>query len=206
MRKRKQYQFRQRGFTLIEAIIVLAVAGILMMIGVPALGDYMKNSRLTANTNKLVGALNFARNEAITLDREVSISALSPKGTDNEWGVGWEVWVDGHPNCIPRQQPDTAKQDCEVSRIFEIADPNTAANKMPIAINGPDDLAVISMANVSDVMLNKTISYRSDGSLAISAAEINFFVCDSRRGEKGRQVRLLRTGRIVLQNREYQCE
>ena len=45
----------QRGFTLIELMIVVAVIGILAGIGLPAYGDYVLRSKLTESMTQLAG-------------------------------------------------------------------------------------------------------------------------------------------------------
>ena len=52
---------KQNGFTLVELMIGLAIAAIVLSIGVPSFGDLMRNNRMTTQVNELVGALNLAR-------------------------------------------------------------------------------------------------------------------------------------------------
>ena len=49
------------GFTLIEMMIVLAIAGIVLGVGLPKLSVFFQGSRMISNTNELVGALQIAR-------------------------------------------------------------------------------------------------------------------------------------------------
>ncbi len=53
------------GFTLLELMVVVVIAGILLAIGVPAMGNFIRNSRMTAAANDLMGTLHYARSEAI---------------------------------------------------------------------------------------------------------------------------------------------
>jgi type IV fimbrial biogenesis protein FimT len=54
-----------RGFTLIELMVTLAVAGVLMMIAIPSFKKITLSNRLTTAANDLVDSLNTARMEAI---------------------------------------------------------------------------------------------------------------------------------------------
>ena len=53
------------GFTLLELLAVIAVAGVLVTIGVPSMQDFIKNNRLIAVHNELVSAVQVARSAAI---------------------------------------------------------------------------------------------------------------------------------------------
>lgn len=82
-----------KGFTLIEALAVLLIAGILIAFGVPRFEIVIKNNRLATTTNEIMGALNFARTEAIRRGATVHIGPYP--ANDN---VGWIVWIDGGDN------------------------------------------------------------------------------------------------------------
>ncbi len=65
---------KNSGMTLLELLIAIAIIGILATIGVPAFNSTIANSRLTSSTNLLVGLINYARSEAITLGAQVTVS------------------------------------------------------------------------------------------------------------------------------------
>ena len=70
----------QRGFTLVETMVVLALALILLTAGVPSFNQIIKNNRLVAQANALSGLMASARSEAIT-ERAVVTVGGSGNGT-----------------------------------------------------------------------------------------------------------------------------
>jgi len=90
----------QKGFTLIELFVALAVAAILLGIGIPSFSGAIKNSQISSDTNEITRALFLARSEAVKSNELVTVC---PKqtigslqcGTDaNDWKFGWLVFVD----------------------------------------------------------------------------------------------------------------
>ncbi|MDO9241099.1 MAG: prepilin-type N-terminal cleavage/methylation domain-containing protein, partial [Methylicorpusculum sp.] len=53
------------GFTLLELMLVIGIAGVILTMGIPSFMDSVKSNRLTTRTNELVTAFNFARSESI---------------------------------------------------------------------------------------------------------------------------------------------
>lgn len=91
-------QNKQPGFTLIELIITLAIAGILMSIAIPNFQTFILNNRMSAQANDFMAAIGLARSEAIKRATRVSIckSANSTScATSGSWAQGWIVFTDG---------------------------------------------------------------------------------------------------------------
>lgn len=85
---------RKKGFTLIELMVTIAVAAILMMVGVPSFVAFHRNSQLTSAANSFIAALNAARGEAMKRGRQ---AVVVPRA-DNDWATGWTVFVDTDNN------------------------------------------------------------------------------------------------------------
>lgn len=91
----------QRGFTLLELMLTLAIAAIVLVVGVPGMREFLWQSSLTTNINALASSLNTARSEAVARGRTVSIcrsanpTAATPSCTTaaGAWATGWVVFV-----------------------------------------------------------------------------------------------------------------
>jgi type IV fimbrial biogenesis protein FimT len=64
---------RESAFTLVELLAVMAVAAVLLTIGVPSLRVLIQNSRLVTEVNGIVAHINLARSEAIKRRATVSL-------------------------------------------------------------------------------------------------------------------------------------
>lgn len=87
----------QAGFTLIELMVVIAVAAVLLAIAVPSFRSLTQINRAAGEVNALSNDLQFARAEAIKEGLPVSI-CVSTNGTScassNTWQSGWIVFSD----------------------------------------------------------------------------------------------------------------
>lgn len=83
------------GFTLIELMVVLTLAGILSGIAIPNFIQGIRSNRLTTAANNLVTALNLARSEAVKRSIQVVVRTT---GAATIWETGWTVFVDTNGN------------------------------------------------------------------------------------------------------------
>ena len=65
---------RADGFTLVELLITLVIAGLLLALAVPSFRNMMLSNRLNTSANAVVNALSLARSEAIKRNQEVNFS------------------------------------------------------------------------------------------------------------------------------------
>ncbi len=88
---------RAAGFTLIEVMIVVAILAIFAGIAAPNFRELITQNRMTSQANDLLAALQFARSEAITRGRRVSIcpSNSGTACTNSAWQGGWIVFAEG---------------------------------------------------------------------------------------------------------------
>lgn len=97
---------RAVGFTLMELLIVVALAAIILALGAPQFGEFQRNNRLTSASNDLLAALQLARTEAIKRQRPVALCAVAdpradaPSCTGGDF-QGWIVFEDPDGDCQP---------------------------------------------------------------------------------------------------------
>lgn len=159
----------QSAFSLLELLVVLAIVGILLMFGVPAFQDMVRNNRITTATNMVVAQLNYARSEAIRLNWAVNLESLS---TDTDvWTQGWLIYRDAD-----------SKSAGGTAYI-------AASDQLLRQRDAFDGELVIRSSGVSDSI----VPFAPNGTLA-QPAPVNFTVCDGRGAAYGRRVILERTG------------
>jgi len=90
-------QKHESAFTLIELMIAIAVAAVVLTIGVPGFGRVIERNQLSTNINGLVSTLHFARSEAIRRNKNITICHSNDGATCS--GVGYEDgWIIFHDN------------------------------------------------------------------------------------------------------------
>lgn len=74
----------QRGFTLVELMVTLAVLVILLAVAVPSFRSITLGNRLTTNANELVGAIQTARMEAIKRNARTQFCSNSAASNNSD--------------------------------------------------------------------------------------------------------------------------
>jgi len=77
----------QRGFTIIELMVGVVVAGGLLAIAVPTFNDFQARNALRSTSADFIAAVNTARIQAINLRTSVVLKPIS----GNDWGAGWMI-------------------------------------------------------------------------------------------------------------------
>lgn len=96
---------RGNGFTLLELMIVLAVAALVLAAGAPSFKDFRRNSLLSGVANDFLASLQLGRTEAIKRQSRVSIcptadpTAETPACSSDPSFQAWLVFADADANC-----------------------------------------------------------------------------------------------------------
>ncbi|NZA26299.1 GspH/FimT family pseudopilin [Luteimonas sp. SJ-92] len=93
---------RQRGFTLVELMVTVAIVAILLAVGLPSFQGSMRSNRVATATNELVAALSLARSEALRSPGGAFV-CTTEDGVDcgGGWADGWMVVLDYDGNELP---------------------------------------------------------------------------------------------------------
>lgn len=83
----------QRGVTLMETMIVLALVAVLLALGLPGFRDFVSRSRLDSAAQDLMTSLQYARSEATRRGGQVTLRLDGTAGS-KDWGSGWTMFVD----------------------------------------------------------------------------------------------------------------
>jgi type IV fimbrial biogenesis protein FimT len=79
-----------RGFTLVEVLVVVALAAILCSIAVPSLASFQRSTDVRSAASGFFTALQVARAEAM----KRSLSTYVVPATPGDWAGGWIVFAD----------------------------------------------------------------------------------------------------------------
>ena len=97
----------QSGFTLYELMVTLTIAGIVLMVGIPSMGEFRQNSRMVSTANDLHSSFYLARSEAARAKTFITICASADSMNDpptcnvtDEFEDGWIVFVDDNLNGV----------------------------------------------------------------------------------------------------------
>ncbi len=132
------------GFSIIELMVVLTVAGVILAIGVPSFNGQIKNSRLTSSVNDLVGAMHLSRSEA------------SKRGTP--------VVMCASNNALNQGAESCTNHDWNEGRgIFDDNDGDGALNGNVDAIIQTQSKQSSGLGIIADEEIARTITYMPDG-------------------------------------------
>ena len=168
---RQQRMTGQRGGTLIEVMMVLAILGVIAGFSMPYLQDTMKNWRITSQTNELLADFTAARGQAAAKSMTVTVCASSNGSTcTGSWSQGRIVFTDSNA-------------DAAISSGDELL------RYSPTITTG----TTLAAANLST---SGRVQFRPTGMASgVTGAGATFKFCDDRAGAFGRLVTIAPTGR-----------
>lgn len=93
---------RLTGFTLIELMVTLAVAIILLAVGIPLYDSIVNSNKAVTGVNDMITALQLARSEATARSVPVGVCARTANAQTcgNSWNNGWLLYADNNRNGV----------------------------------------------------------------------------------------------------------
>jgi type IV fimbrial biogenesis protein FimT len=158
-----QSKKRQAGVTMVELMIVVAVAAILAVISAPSFTELINTTRQASTMSQLTSDLNRARSEAIKRNSRVLVCVRA--GTDaapvcgavTNWQNGWVVCSD----------KDTVLDDGIPDGVCDAA---TAANPNPIAVHQALNANLTLTALAASVYFNPSGTQGAGGATTLTLA------------------------------------
>lgn len=167
----------QTGFTIIELMIVVALAAVLLTIGIPGFQEMVQDNRRASATVEMISAIQVARSEAVKLNAPVT---LCPSSDDSScsgtaWETGWIAFIDD-----------------DMDGVDDASDDNGARDAGEDLVRTGSALAAIAIS--SDFT---SLTYRPNGRMETSDGdnEAEFILCDGRGADMGRAILIFRSGR-----------
>lgn len=124
---------RQSGYSLYELLMTVALAALVLGIGIPSFGKLAADQRLRAQIDPLFHAIHLARKESVVRRQEVTLCA-SHDGVqcadDSDWSDGWLLFVN-----LDRDRP-ARRDDGEYLLSHHTGDPRIRiqANRRSFAL------------------------------------------------------------------------
>ena len=171
----KHTMHTQRGLTLVELLVSLAVFSILVAIAAPNFQSMTTGNKLTTYINQLSSDLALARSEAITRNTNVhvvvgdtTLTGVGPAGGTN-WLTGWQVVT-----------------------------LNTVTGDLTPPLKTADPIPASASISITPTPGTIVITYRGDGT--VSTGTVNFLFCDTTlpTGAPGKSLDIGTAGRVSI--------
>ena len=122
---------KAQGFSLIEAMVTIAVMAILAMIAIPNFRDLMRRNQVTSASNTLLADLSYARTEAVSRGLFVSFCPANADGTacntsGTTYDTGWIVYTYTPGNAVANTPYDSTAPATNVLLRYTQAKPNAS--------------------------------------------------------------------------------
>jgi len=144
------------GFTIIELMLTIAVAAVILTLGVPSFQGLMERNQLTSNINRFISSLALARSESIKRNQRVvvcpsndGIECANAGGYDNGWIIFVDVNADGsrdsdnnNEELIWQGERIAAGMTLRGTGSYNTSIPYTPAGRINLPLNGSVRLCI----------------------------------------------------------------
>lgn len=103
-----------RGFSLLEALVVMAISAIVLAIGLPSYRSVIENQRASSTMHLLTAYMASARGTAISYRIPTVVCPSNRAGgcrMDGDWSQGWLMFFDADGNRQPDAREDILRDE-----------------------------------------------------------------------------------------------
>jgi type IV fimbrial biogenesis protein FimT len=137
---------KSRGFTLIEAVVVIAIIAILTALAAPSFKSLIQSNAISSNVNSFLSDMRFARSEAIRRGGSVVIcrsnlpestqACNGTTGATNGWLTGWIVFVDLNKDGTHDAGEPVLRVQGPITNLDSISEPSSPSYKFRFNATG----------------------------------------------------------------------
>lgn len=110
------------GFSLVELMTVMAVALVILLIGVPSYQSFITANNVTSEINSLTSDLQYARSEAVKQGQAVQICAANTSGNGPYACSNSTTWTNGWIICLAA--------NCANANLLRVQKPMTSGDTL----------------------------------------------------------------------------
>ncbi len=127
------------GFSFVELLIVLTLAGLLLSMAVPAFAGFLAIQRSNSTISRFVASLHLARGEAIKRNARAvvckSADGLSCS-SQGGWEQGWIVFHDANNNAQVDSEEQIVARSSAIAEGFRLSGNKPVSNYVSYSANG----------------------------------------------------------------------
>ena len=154
---------KARGFSLIELLIAIVIAGVLLALALPSFSSMLRNAKIRNLANSIVGGLNVAKTEAVRRNKLVSFDLP----TD---GSGWVVKEFASASPPPEPDEDEGGSSVPVNIPIQTQGSENVDTLKLVIAQGTGDSRVVLTAG------SGVVTFNSLGRLVANSVDMEFDV------------------------------
>jgi prepilin-type N-terminal cleavage/methylation domain-containing protein len=157
-----QEQNTVKGFTLLELLVVIAISGIVLSVGLPAMGALIESNQFKAEVSAIHRAIALSRSMAVYRGESVSLCPLTGSNAcGNDWTGRLTIFTDSNQNSA------LDSEEATIGVVSALKQPDTRLNR-----NHSRESAIMFRPNGSAFGHNGTLKICMHGSTERSATII----------------------------------
>lgn len=168
--------FKQRGFTLIEAMTAVAILAILASIALPGMAQFLAARRVEDAARRIGEDLAFARNEAVKRNSPVLMCAGASGACEDapattDWATGWRVCydpnADGACEATDAKDPNPMRTISAVTNTITVTGPTSRLSFNPNGTITSTNFTQFTVASTSATTSNWTVRIAASGAISV---------------------------------------